>query len=139
MAEMLQDLLSSIYNRIAQLSDAINGLKTSLDDLNQTITTKITDLNNRFSNLTNEMNSIQNSYVESISVIGEGVVDELGKIQEGLALDSLKNIISNLETFEKVASEVLNQDTVNLLLSEAIESVKKIKETYKIEEVAPSG
>ena len=138
-AEMLQDLLGSIYNRISQLRDAITGLKTSLDDLNQTITTKITELNNRFSELSNQMNLIQTEHVKSISFIGQGIVNELGKIQEGLALDSLKNIISNLENFEKVVSEVLNQDTVNLLLSEAIDSVKKIKETYKLEEVTPSG
>ncbi len=45
-------------------------------------------------------------------------------------------MISSLEDFEKLASEVLNQDTVNLLLSEAIESVNKLKENLREEEVS---
>ena len=49
------------------------------------------------------------------------------KIQEGLGLDSLATLIANLEEFEKLSGEVLNQDTVNLLLSEAISSVKNMK------------
>jgi len=40
MAEMLTDLLNSIYTRIAQLGQAIQGLKTSLDGLNQNIEQK---------------------------------------------------------------------------------------------------
>lgn len=41
--------------------------------------------------------------------------------------------MSNLENFEKLAQEVLNQDTVNLLLSEAINSVKTMKDNLKEE------
>ena len=35
---------------------------------------------------------------------------------------------SQLEEFEKLSEEVLNQETVNLLLSEAISSVKNLKD-----------
>ena len=59
--------------------------------------------------------------------------NNLNIIQQGLALDSFHNIVSNLENFEKLAQEVLNQDTVNLLLSEAIDSVKKMKAHLKEE------
>ena len=50
------------------------------------------------------------------------------KIQEGLGLDALTNLIKKLEEFEKLSGEVLNQDTVNLILAEAISSVKNLKD-----------
>jgi hypothetical protein len=45
-----------------------------------------------------------------------------------LGLNALTNLIAKLEEFEKLSSEVLNQDTVNLILGEAINSVKNLKE-----------
>jgi len=133
MAEMLQDLLNSIYQRIAQLGQSIQGLKTSLDELNQNIEEKITKLGGKISEFSNEIKITQTKHIEAIKEIGKGAANNLNIIQEGLALDSFKNIVSNLENFEKLAQEVLNQDTVNLLLSEAIDSVKKMKDNLKEE------
>jgi sugar-specific transcriptional regulator TrmB len=129
MAEMLQDLLQSIYQRIAQLGQAIQALKTSLDELNQNIETKISNLNQRISDFSNEINVTQTVHIDAIKEIGEGVTNELEKVKKGLALDSFESILKNLQNFEKLAQEVLNQDTVNLLLSEAIDSVKQMKES----------
>ena len=130
---MLQDLLNSIYQRIAQLGQSIQELKTSLDDLNQNIEQKITNLGGKISEFSNEIKITQTKHIETIKEIGKGAANNLNIIQEGLALDSFKNIVSNLENFEKLAQEVLNQDTVNLLLSEAIDSVKKMKDNLKEE------
>ena len=130
---MLQDLLNSIYQRIAQLGQSIQELKTSLDDLNQNIEQKITNLGGKISEFSNEIKLTQTKHIETIKEIGKGAANNLNIIQEGLALDSFKNIVSNLENFEKLAQEVLNQDTVNLLLSEAIDSVKKMKDNLKEE------
>ncbi|MFX1256612.1 MAG: hypothetical protein ACFFAN_02040 [Promethearchaeota archaeon] len=132
---MLTDMLNSIYNRIAQLGQSIQALKGSLDDLNKNIEMKISDLNSRVAQFSNEIGLTQSKHIETLKEIGLGVSNELKKVQEGLALDSFLNTISNLEKFEKLASEVLNQDTVNLLLSEAIDSVKKMKENLKDQEV----
>jgi len=129
LAEMLTDLLNSIYKRIAQLGQAIQGLKTSLDGLNQNIEQKIANLNKKLEEFTQEIDVTQNKHVSVLKEIGEGTKEELIKIQEGLGLDALTNLISKLEEFEKLSGEVLNQDTVNLLLSEAIASVKNMKET----------
>jgi len=126
---MLTDLLNSIYKRIAQLGQAIQGLKTSLDGLNQNIEQKIANLNKKLEEFTQEIDVTQNKHVSVLKEIGEGTKEELIKIQEGLGLDALTNLISKLEEFEKLSGEVLNQDTVNLLLSEAIASVKNMKET----------
>lgn len=126
---MLQDLLQSIYQRIAQLGQAIQELKSSLDALNQNIETKISNLNQRISDFSSEINMTQTIHIDAIKEIGEGVNTELEKVKTGLALDSFETILNNLENFEKLAQEVLNQDTVNLLLSEAIDSVKKMKES----------
>ena len=130
---MLQDLLNSIYQRIAQLGQSIQELKTSLDDLNQNIEQKITNLGGKISEFSNEIKLTQTKHIETIKEIGKGAANNLNIIQEGLALDSFKNIVSNLENFEKLAQEVLNQDTVNLLLSEAIDSVKTMKDNLKEE------
>jgi len=126
---MLTDLLNSIYKRIAQLGQAIQGLKTSLDGLNQNIEQKIANLNDKLKEFTLEIDVTQNKHVAVLKEIGESTKEELIKIQEGLGLDALTNLISKLEEFEKLSGEVLNQDTVNLLLSEAIASVKNVKET----------
>ena len=130
---MLQDLLNSIYQRIAQLGQSIQGLKTSLDELNQNIEEKITNLGGKISEFSNEIKLTQTKHIETIKEIGMEATNNLNIVQEGLALDSFQNIVSNLENFEKLAQEVLNQDTVNLLLSEAIDSVKKMKDNLKEE------
>ncbi len=127
MAEMLTDLLNSIYGRIAQLGQAIQGLKTSLDGLNQNIEQKISNLNEKLKEFSVEIDTTKGKHIEIIKEIGESTKQELLKIQEGLGLDALSSLISNLEEFEKLSGEVLNQDTVNLLLSEAISSVKNMK------------
>ena len=127
MAEMLTDLLNSIYGRIAQLGQAIQGLKTSLDGLNQNIEQKISNLNEKLKEFSVEIDTTKGKHMEILKEIGEGTKQELLKIQEGLGLDALTALISNLEEFEKLSGEVLNQDTVNLLLSEAISSVKNMK------------
>ncbi|MFX0075358.1 MAG: hypothetical protein ACFE96_07950 [Candidatus Hermodarchaeota archaeon] len=128
MAEMLTDLLNSIYGRIAQLGQAIQGLKTSLDGLNQNIEQKISNLNEKLKEFSVEIETTKGKHIEVLKEIGESTKQELLKVQEGLGLDTLAALITNLEEFEKLSGEVLNQDTVNLLLSEAISSVKSMKE-----------
>ena len=86
-------------------------------------------MNERISDFSNEINVTQTIHIDAIKEIGEGVTNELEKVKQGLAIDSFENILKNLQNFEKLAQEVLNQDTVNLLLSEAIDSVKKMKES----------
>jgi t-SNARE complex subunit (syntaxin) len=128
MAEMLTDLLNSIYQRIAQLGQAIQGLKTSMDGLNMNIEQKIKNLNEKLKEFEQEIEVTQNKHIGVLKEIGESTKVELKKIKEGLGLDALSALIKNLEEFERLSSEVLNQDTVNLLLSEAITSVKELKD-----------
>ena len=128
MAEMLTDLLNSIYGRIAQLGQAIQGLKTSLDGLNQNIEQKISNLNEKLKEFSEEIGITKGKHIEVLKDIGESTKRELMKIQEGLGLDALETLVKNLEEFSKLSAEVLNQDTVNLLLSEAISSVKSMKD-----------
>ena len=135
MAEMLTDLLQNIYGRISQLGQEIQGLKSALDDLNNNIEQKITNLNERIVSFSKEINVTQTIHIDALKDIGLGMTGELEKIKQGLAIDSFEKMITSLENFEKLASEILNQDTVNLLLSEAINSVKKLKENVGEEEV----
>ncbi|MBY8981835.1 MAG: hypothetical protein KGD57_02735 [Candidatus Lokiarchaeota archaeon] len=137
MAEMLTDLLQNIYGRIAQLGKAIQDLKTSMDGLNQNIEEKITKLNDKMANFSQEISITQTKHLEVLKEIGDGSSEEIKNIQEGLGLNVLKKLISDMDDFSKLAKEVLNQDTVNLLLSEAISCVKKLKtqqETQVVEE-----
>ncbi len=125
---MLTDLLNSIYKRIAQLGQAIQGLKTSLDGLNQNIEEKIINLNEKLKSFSEEIDMTQTKHIDVLKEIGESTKDELKRIQEGLGLDALNTLIKKLNEFEKLSGEILNQDTVNLLLSEAISSVKNLKQ-----------
>jgi hypothetical protein len=134
MAEMLTDLLQNIYKRIAQLGQAIQELKTSLDGLNQNIEDKIANLTGKLEEFSNEINVTQTKHIDVVKDIGKGTTKELKMIQEGLGLDALMNLIKKLEEFSKLSESVLNQETVNLLLSEAIDSVKSLKESLKEEE-----
>ena len=135
MAEMLTDLLQNIYKRIAQLGQAIQELKTSLDGLNQNIEQKISNLTEKLEEFSNEINVTQTKHIDVIKEIGLGTTEELKIIQDGLGLDALQNLIKKLEDFSRLSEGVLNQETVNLLLSEAIDSVKNLKESIKEEEV----
>ena len=133
-AEMLTDLLQNIYKRIAQLGKAIQELKNSLDGLNENIEEKISKVTSKLDEFSNEINLTQTKHIDTIKEIGVGTNNELRMIQEGLGLDALTNLTEKLEDFAKLSESVLNQDTVNLLLSEAIDSVKSLKESLKEEE-----
>ena len=132
---MLTDLLQNIYKRIAQLGAAIQQLNESLNSLNQNIEDKISNLTGKLEEFSNEINVTQTKYIDVVKDIGDGTTKELRLIQEGLGLDALKNLIKKLEDFSKLSEGILNQETVNLLLSEAIDSVKSLKESIKEEEV----
>lgn len=134
MAEMLTDLLQNIYSRIAQLGKTIQALKTSLDDLNANIEDKIMLVSTRMDEFGKEIETTQTRHVESIKEIGADTTKELENLKSGLGIDSIQTLIDNLENFSGLASEVLNQDTVNLLLSEAISSVKELKGSLGEEE-----
>ncbi|MFX1301816.1 MAG: hypothetical protein ACFFBV_02470 [Promethearchaeota archaeon] len=135
MAEMLTDLLQNIYKRIAQLGAAIQQLNESLNSLNQNIEQKISNLTAKLEEFSNEINVTQTKHVDAVKEIGEGATKELKVIHDGLGLDALKNLIEKLEDFAKLSEGILNQDTVNLLLSEAIDSVKGLKESVEEEVV----
>ena len=135
MAEMLTDLLQNIYKRIAQLGAAINSLNESLNSLNINIEEKISNLTEKLGEFSNEINVTQTKHIDAVKEIGAVTTKELQVIQEGLGLDALKNLIKKLEEFSNLSEGILNQDTVNLLLSEAIDSVKVLKESLNKEEV----
>lgn len=129
---MLTDLLNAIYKRIANLGQSINDLKASLDGLNANIEQKIGALTEKIGDFSSEIDVTQTKHIEALKEIGSGVSDELKKMQSGLGLDAFETMIDSLEKFSGLASEVLNQDTVNLLLSEAIDTVKILKSTAKV-------
>ncbi|MFW9969664.1 MAG: hypothetical protein ACFFDF_05645 [Candidatus Odinarchaeota archaeon] len=135
MAEMLTDLLQNIYKRIAQLGASIQQLNESLNALNQNIEDKISNLTAKLEEFSNEIHVTQTKHIDVVKEIGAGTTKELKVIQEGLGLDALENLIKKLEDFSRLSEGVLNQDTVNLLLSEAIDSVKSLKKSKKEEEV----
>ena len=134
MSEMLTDLLQNIYNRIAQLGVAIQGLKKSLDGLNQNIEDKITSLTEKISTFSGEIEITQTTHIDVLKEIGGGFFTQLETLRQGIGLEDMNALISNLENFSSIAEDVLNQETVNLLLSEAIESVKNLKDATKIPE-----
>jgi regulator of replication initiation timing len=133
MAEMLTDLLQNIYNRIAQLGKAIQDLKNSLDGLNRNIEQKITNLSEKLKEFSTEIGITQTKYIDTVKEIGAGTTIELKKVQEGLGLDAIDKLIKKLEDIVKISETVLNQETVNLLLSEAIDSVKVLKKSVNKE------
>jgi len=135
MAEMLTDLLQNIYKRIAQLGQSIQTLNESLNTLNRNIEQKISNLSAKLEEFSNEITVTQTKHIDAVKEIGVGTTRELKTIEQGLGLDALNNLIKKLEDFSKLSESILNQDTVNLLLSEAIDSVKNLKETIKQEEV----
>ncbi|MFW9865602.1 MAG: hypothetical protein ACFFEN_05825 [Candidatus Thorarchaeota archaeon] len=135
MAEMLTDLLQNIYKRIAQLGQSIQTLNESLNTLNRNIEQKISNLSAKLEEFSNEITLTQTKHIDAVKEIGAGTTRELKYLQQGLGLDALNNLIKKLEDFSKLSESILNQDTVNLLLSEAIDSVKSLKETIKEEEV----
>ena len=88
---------------------------------------EVQDLYEKLKEFSVEIDTTKGKHIEVLKEIGESTKQELLKVQEGLGLDALAALIANLEEFEKLSGEVLNQDTVNLLLSEAISSVKSMK------------
>ena len=128
---MITDLLTNIYNRIAQLGQEIQNLKGSLDALNQNIEDKIAALGQKMDEFNNEIDITKNKHTVALQDMGGVVMKELMKLQEGLGLKDLEDMIGNLQKFSNLSEEVLSQDTVNLLLSEAINTVKSLKEGTK--------
>ncbi|MHA1805620.1 MAG: hypothetical protein ACTSU4_13980 [Promethearchaeota archaeon] len=140
MAEMLMDLLQNIYNRISQLGMSIQSLKQSLDELNKNIERQITNLTEKMSDFSKEIEITQTKHVSTMKDIGEEVTRELKVLEQDIGLEAFKDIMAKLETFSQIAEEVLNQENVNLLLSEAINSVKEMRENLnKGEEITKTG
>lgn len=131
MAEMLTDLLQNIYNRISNLGASIQSLKQSLDELNKNIELQITGLTDKMSEFSKEIDITQTKHVNTMQDIGESVTKELKELERDIGLEAFKSLIENLGAFSQIAGEVLNQENVNLLLSEAIDSVKEMKEALK--------
>ena len=80
-----------------------------------------------------EINITQTKYIDTVKEIGTSTTIELKKVQEGLGLNAVDNLIKKLENIVKISESVLNQETVNLLLSEAIDSVKILKNSVEKE------
>lgn len=131
MAEMLTDLLQNIYNRISNLGASIQSLKQSLDELNKNIELQISGLTEKMSEFSKEIDITQTKHVNTMQDIGESVTKELKELEKDIGLEAFKSLIENLGAFSQIAGEVLNQENVNLLLSEAIDSVKEMKEALK--------
>ncbi len=128
---MLTDLLQNIYNRISQLGMSIQSLKQSLDELNKNIESQITSLTGKMGEFSKEIEITQTKHVNTMKEIGDSVTMELKEIEQDIGLEAFKELIGKLEGFSQIAEEVLNQENVNLLLSEAINSVKEMKETLR--------
>ncbi|GAH51510.1 unnamed protein product [marine sediment metagenome] len=99
MAEMLTDLLQNIYKRIAQLGNAIQGLKESLDGLNKNIEEKISNLSKQFGDLKFQIEDGGTAHISTLESIGKNVTIELEKLQKNLAIDSIEQLIQNLDSF----------------------------------------
>lgn len=127
MAEMLTDLLQNIYNRISQLGKTIQSLKDSLDDLNQNIEGNINAVNSRLGQFSEEIEVTQNKHLEILERIGKNATNKIDSVKETIGLESIDSLISNLEQFSTLSEDLLKQEHVELLLSEAINSVKTIK------------
>jgi phosphate uptake regulator len=127
MAEMLTDLLQSIYNRISQLGKTIKSLQDSLDSLNKNIENKVNTLNQKLSQFSKEIDVTQTKHLEVLERIGNSATEEIEKIEDEIGVSSIKQLTNDLENFSKLSEEILNQETVEMLLSEAISTVKQIK------------
>lgn len=127
MAEMLTDLLKNIYDRISQLGKEIQGLKGSLDDLNRNIEENINALNNRLGQFSEEIQVTQTKHLEVLERIGDNATNKIDSVKEKIGLESIDNLISDLEQFSALSEDLLKQEHVELLLSEAISSVKTLK------------
>jgi len=128
MAEMLTDLLQNIYKRIAQLGNAIQGLKESLDGLNKNIEEKISNLSKQFGDLKFQIEEGGVTHISTLEGISKNVTVELEKLQQDLAIDSIEKLIQNLDTFSTIAEQTLKQENVDLLIKEALDSINKFKE-----------
>ena len=114
MAEMLTDLLQNIYGRISQLGQEIQGLKSTLEDLNNNIEQKISSLNERILEFSKEINITQTIHIDALNDIGESMTGELETIQKGLAIDSFQKMINSLQNFEKLASDAVSYTHLTL-------------------------
>jgi DNA anti-recombination protein RmuC len=128
MAEMLTDLLQNIYKRIAQLGNAIQGLKESLDGLNKNIEERISNLSKQFGDLKFQIEEGGTSHLTTLENIGKNVTTEIEKLQSNLAIDSIEKLIKNLDAFSSIAEQTLKQENVDLLIKEALDSINKFKE-----------
>jgi ABC-type transporter Mla subunit MlaD len=138
MAEMLTDLLKNIYDRISQLGKEIQSLKGSLDDLNRNIEENINALNTRLGQFSEEIQVTQTKHLDVLERIGDNATNKIDSVKETIGLKSIDGLISNLEQFSALSEDLLKQEHVELLLSEAINSVKTIKkEKLGIDESKP--
>ena len=127
-------MLNAIYGRIAQLGQAVQGLKESLDGLNKNIEEKISNLTNQFSDLKTQIDSGGEAHIQSLVGIGSRVTEEISKLQNKIGIEAIEKLTQDLATFSNIAEQTLKQENVDLLIKEALDSINQFKE----QKLAPS-
>ncbi len=129
MSEMLMDLLNNIYTRISGLARSIKSLEDSVHRLNETIGKQATDLTTSIKDLKGS-NEKDSQYAQLIlKQIGETAVKEILKLQENVGFTALTETTDRLKSIIKLSEDALNPDTVNILLAEVLDAIKKISAT----------
>lgn len=125
---MLTDMLNAIYGRIAQLGQAVQGLKESLDGLNTNIEDKIKNLTSQFSDLKVQIDIGGETHIQSLVGIGAKVTEEISKLQNKIGIEAIGKLTQDLATFSNIAEHTLKQENVDLLIKEALDSINQFKE-----------
>lgn len=134
-SSFITDSLQSIYQRIANLGKSMQSLSETLKNLDDTINTKVSALTDEISGLSSELKNEGKLHLETLAGIGKGISRELLKIEEGIGLQAILDLKKSLQSIHSATKDALKPENVDVLLSEALESIRLLSgETMKDED-----
>ncbi len=139
MSSFLTDSLQSIYQRISTLGKSIADLSSTLEGINSNINEKVSKLTGEIEGLTEELKAEGNLHIETLENIGQTITREILKVEEGIGLEAILELKDSLKAIHDATKDALKPENVDILLSEALESIKILSGEKKVKDEASAG
>ncbi|HMF33564.1 MAG TPA: hypothetical protein VKK79_19225 [Candidatus Lokiarchaeia archaeon] len=132
--QLILDSVQSIYARITNISKSMGELGNSINALKQALQDKIGKVVDQIGQMNGTVQNEGAMHADILRGIANDVTKEITKLQEEVGLRAVEDLKNNLTTIYDSVKETLRPDNVDILLAEALETIKILQGEKKSEE-----
>jgi len=126
MAQMINDTLQNVYNRIAQIGKSLSELQNKLTELNNNLNTKVQKLTESIVSMTETSKKEGESYKLILEQISKRFLEQIKILQSDIGLQDLLELKDRLKKINEESEIILKPETVNVLLDEVLKGIKQL-------------